>query len=66
MLRFQIDQYNLLENEQIDLKFIEYAHEQEKHTHMAIEIVYVVEGKGEHVVNGKKIQAQRGTLIMLH
>lgn len=65
MLQFNIDRFNLLENEQIDLKFIEYAHEQEKHTHVAVEIVYVVEGSGEHIIDGKKIKAKRGTLIIL-
>ena len=66
MERFYIKNDFNMRNEQIGIVFIEYAHEQNKHVHEGVEIVYIVEGKNEHTINNERVKAQKGSLILLN
>ena len=66
MQTFYIENSNVIENNQVNIAFIEYAHEQDKHIHEGIEIVYIVDGRGEHIVNDTRIKVKRGSLIIMN
>lgn len=54
-----------LNRDDIDIKFIEYGYDEPVHFHDAIEIVYVVSGQGEHIIDEKSFKAQRGFLTIM-
>lgn len=54
-----------MKRDDIDIRYIEYGCDEPEHSHDAIEIVYIVSGSGEHIVNGKTLRAQRGLLLVL-
>lgn len=47
------------------MSYSKYGHEESKHTHDGIELVYIVSGNGEHIVNGNVLKAKKGTLCIM-
>ncbi len=47
------------------VSYIEYGCDVAAHTHDAIELVYVVAGHGDHIIDNNIIRAKRGTLIIM-
>jgi len=55
-----------VKNPKVGVIYIEFSHEESEHIHEGIEVVYIIGGRGTHVINDKKIKAKRGTLIILN
>ncbi len=66
MKRFGIGRKTLFNSELIDFIFIEYGCDEGQHTHDSTEVVYIVGGNGEEIVNGNVIKAEAGTMIIMN
>ena len=58
----------LLKNEDV---FIQKNHipkgtKEDKHTHEFIELVYILSGSGEHIINDKKYQVEKGNILFIN
>lgn len=64
-------QFNIIKDDSIycldkmDIGYMDYSSDEETHTHSFVEIVCIVDGTGEHVVNGNRIFCSRGSLIAM-
>lgn len=47
------------------VSYMEYGCDQLLHSHDGIEMVYVIAGQGEQIVNGKHMKAKRGSLLIM-
>lgn len=54
-----------MKRDDIDIRYIEYGCDEPEHSHDAIEIAYVVSGRGEHIINNKSLRAERGFLVVI-
>ena len=66
MKDYSVNPDSLLKNDDIDFKFIEFSCDEQKHTHKGIEIVYVLDGMGEHVIDDNRIRMQNGSLLIMN
>lgn len=64
MKRFSI-QNSITPNDDIEIKYIEYGCDEPEHLHGAIELVYIVSGCGENILDGQSIRVKRGTLMLI-
>lgn len=55
----------VFEHKDIKVNYMEYGHDEDCHTHDGIEMVYIIAGQGEHIINDKVIRTRRGSLIMM-
>lgn len=65
MKKYSIRNNEPLHSSLIEISHIEYAYDTEEHIHDAIEFVYILSGKGEHVVNDRKEKVSRGSLVVI-
>ena len=66
MKNYTINSDSLLNNKNIDFKFVEFSCDEQVHSHKGIEIVYVVAGLGEHVVDDNRIRMKKGSLLIMN
>ena len=64
MKRFSI-QNGITPKNNIEIKYIEYGCDEPEHLHGAIELVYIVSGSGENILNGQSVRVGRGTLMLI-
>mgnify|MGYP002518941395 CR=1 FL=1 len=65
MIEYSITNDGILQNSLIEISHIKYACDTEEHKHNAIEFVYILSGKGEHIIDGRKEKVSRGSLVII-
>ena len=65
MREYCISNDGILQSNLIEISHIKYAFDTEEHTHDAIEFVYILSGKGEHIIDGRKEKVSRGSLVVI-
>ena len=66
METIMINSNNIMKSNLIELAYVEFAHDDKVHMHDAIELVYIVSGNGEHIVDGRKEKVSGGSLILIN
>ena len=62
---FKINSESRLKSEDVGISYLEYCRDEQIHTHEYIEIVYIEEGAGEHIVDNTRIYVSKGSLIIM-
>lgn len=65
MIEYSITNDGILQSNLIEISHIKYACDTEEHKHDAIEFVYILSGKGEHIIDGRKEKVSRGPLVII-
>ena len=56
MKEHMISADSVLKSADIELKYVEFSCDDPLHIHSGIEIVYIMDGMSEHIVNGKRMR----------
>lgn len=62
---YTIDEGRLIHYDGFSMGYAEFENDTLQHTHAPIEMVYVVSGHGEHIINGKVFTVKRGSMIIM-
>ena len=65
-LRHYLAKNEFYENEVVAVKWLSDSRDESFHDHDFIEIVYILEGKGVHKINGVEYPVQRGDLVYIN
>lgn len=65
MKEYSISNAGALQSNLVEISHIKYACDTEAHIHDAIEFVYILSGKGEHVIDNRKEKVSRGSLVVI-
>lgn len=65
MKKYSISNDGALQSSLVEISHIKYACDTAEHIHDAIEFVYILSGKGEHIIDDRKEKASRGTLVVI-
>ena len=65
MRKYYINSDNGMQSDLVEISHIKYAFDTAEHIHDAIEFVYILSGRGEHIIDDRKEKVSRGTLVVI-
>ena len=66
MRKYYINSDNGMQSDLIEISHVKYAYDTDAHIHDAIEFVYILSGRGEHIIDNRKEIVSRGSLIVIN
>lgn len=65
MKTYTIDNQRAIQNDLAEIQYIKYSCDTDVHIHDAIEVVYILSGKGEHIIDNRIERVSRGSLVII-
>jgi len=65
MREFKIEESPVF-GDNINVRFVEFSWDEQPHKHDGIEMVYIIDGMAEHIINGNRIRMKKGSILIMN